>query len=239
MSATALAAKMAPGALSPRLRRPAALRLAPASEAPSGELAGLAGQGTSVTRRRGEALFFEGDPADAYFKVMRGAVRTCRLLPDGRRHIGQFLLTGDVFGLVPGASYPYAAEAVTDTVLIRYPRRQIEHLMIERPEIGRSLCTVASRQLAAAQQQMVLLGRKTAEERIASFLLMMAERCGDGHCLALPMTRADVADYLGLTIETVSRTVSQLRHDGLIALHGASEVTILDHEALQDMAEGG
>jgi CRP/FNR family transcriptional regulator len=107
----------------------------------------------------------------------------------------------------------------------------------EEPAVGRCLLSVAARHLVAAHQQMLLLGRKTAEERIASFLLAMAERSG-GERFVLPMTRADIADYLGLTIETVSRIFTQLRTDGLIALRGTSEVVIADREALEDIADG-
>jgi CRP-like cAMP-binding protein len=193
--------------------------------------------GTPLTLKRGETVFYEGDPADAYYKVVSGAIRSCKLLADGRRQIGQFFLAGDLFGLGVGATCLFSAEAVTDAVLVRYARQQVDRLVGEAPAVGRCLLLVAARHLTAAHQQMLLLGRKTAEERIASFLLAMAEHSG-GDLFLLPMTRADIADYLGLTIETVSRTFTQLRHDGLIALRGTSEVAIADRDALEDIAEG-
>jgi CRP-like cAMP-binding protein len=194
--------------------------------------------GTPLALKRGETVFYEGDPADAYYKVVSGAVRSCKLLADGRRQIGQFFLAGDLFGLGLGGTWLFSAEAVTDAVLVRYARQHVDRLAGEEPAVGRCLLSVAARHLVAAHQQMLLLGRKTAEERIASFLLAMAERSGGRERFVLPMTRADIADYLGLTIETVSRTFTQLRNDGLIALRGTSEVVIADREALEDIADG-
>jgi CRP-like cAMP-binding protein len=240
MSATALALRSAAKPLAGRARQPAPPAGFPAAAA-HGANAGLAELdriGSPVTLKRGETLFYEGDPADAYYKVVSGAVRSCKLLADGRRQIGQFFLANDMFGLGRETSSLFSAEAVTDAVLLRYPRQQVDRLVAQDPAVGRCLLSVAARHLVAAHQQMLLLGRKTAEERIASFLLTMAERSGTDGRFALPMTRADIADYLGLTIETVSRSFTQLRNDGLIALRGTSEVAIVDREALEDLADG-
>jgi CRP/FNR family transcriptional regulator, anaerobic regulatory protein len=206
---------------------------------PKEEFAALDKVGTVVMLRRGETLFYEGDSAESYFKVVSGAVRSCRLLADGRRHIGAFFLTGDFLGLNDEDTYHVTAEAVSDTTLIRYSRRSVDALMGEEPGLSRSLLRIVCHGLSAAQEQMLLLGRKTAQEKIASFLLMMADRSGRSDQLTLPMTRTDIGDYLGLTIETVSRAFSQLKSEGIIQLKSANEVLIRDREALEEMADRG
>ncbi len=187
--------------------------------------------GAVITLRRDETLFRAGDTADFYFKVLRGAVRTCRLLADGRRHIGEFFLPGDFIGLDAAETYPVVAEAITETTLIRYSRRKVDALAAEEPIIARSLVEIMRAGLAAAREHMVLLGHMTAMERIASFLLDLSARRGDGR-ISLPMTRTDIGDYLGLTMETVSRALSQLKVDGIVTQHGMHELAIADPAAL-------
>jgi len=203
-----------------------------------GAFAALDKAGTVLTVKRGETVFYEGDEADCYFKVVSGAVRSCRLLADGRRHIGAFFFAGDFIGINDEDSHLFTAEAVGDTMLIRYSRRSFDTLLWEKPELGRCLLRMVCHGLTAAHEQMLLLGRKTAQEKIASFLLMMADRGGEADHLVLPMTRADIGDYLGLTIETVSRAISQLKAQKVIALKSASEMAILNREALEELAEG-
>src|SRR6185437_6761550 len=132
--------------------------------------------------------------------------------------------------------------SVTDTTICRFPRRQFDGFIKTRPAMERRLLAMASNELAAAQDQMVVLGRKTAQERVASFLLGLIrrqERLGrDGKAIRLTMTRSDIADYLGLTTETVSRTFTNLRADGFIELDGTTLVRALDREALRHIAEG-
>ena len=200
-------------------------------------LAALDRVGAVVTLRRDEALFYDGDAAEYYFKVVTGAVRGCKLLADGRRHIGDFYLPGDFIGLDAEAHYIFTAEAVTDITLVRYQRRSVEALAWQEPGIGRRLLSLACRGLTAAQHQMLLLSRMTADERIASFLLAMAARSGDGEHVALPMTRTDIGDHLGLTMETVSRALSQLKSAGIIALKSSHEVAIRDRDRLEEIAE--
>jgi CRP/FNR family transcriptional regulator, nitrogen fixation regulation protein len=212
------------------LRRPTA-----GAERPDA-LAALDRLGAVVTARRDQALFYEGDAAEHYFKVVSGAIRGCKLLADGRRHIGDFYLAGDVIGLDAETDYLVTAEAVTDTVLVRYRRRSVEALAAAEPGIGRRLLSLACQQLKAAQQQMLLLGRKTADERIASFLLDIAGRSGDGARIPLPMTRTDIGDHLGLTMETVSRALSQLKSAGVITFKGSHEIVIRDRDRLADLA---
>lgn len=199
-------------------------------------LAALDGIGAVITLRRDEPLFRSGDAAEFYFKVLKGAVRSCRVLADGRRHIGEFFLAGDFIGLDAAESYAFAAEAIVETTLIRYSRRKVEALAAEEPRINQSLVEIMRAGLAAARERMLLLGHMTAMERIASFLLNLSERRADGR-ISLPMTRTDIGDYLGLTMETVSRTFSQLKSGGIITQHGMHELAIAKPAALVELTK--
>lgn len=192
--------------------------------------------GTVVTLKRDDALFREGDSADCYFKVVSGAVRGCKLLADGRRHIGDFFLAGDFIGLDAAESYAFSAEAVGDVTIVRYARRKVDALAWQEPQVAKSLNKMMREDLCAARERMTLLGHLTAMERIASFLLTMADRSGDEQ-VSLPMTRTDIGDYLGLTMETVSRAFSQLKSDGVIKQKSVHEVAIADRDALEELAE--
>ncbi len=190
----------------------------------------------------GQTLFSEGDSADALYNVTSGTVKLYKLLPDGRRQITGFLVTGDFLGLAVNESYAYTAETVTTTSLCRFPRKRVDMLLDEFPKMQRRLFSMASNELAAAQDQMLLLGRKTAKEKICSFLLMLSQRAARrGHKenpVFVPMSRADIADYLGLTTETVSRTFTQLKTAGVISLQEGNKILIGDMDSLYDMAEG-
>lgn len=199
-------------------------------------LAALDGIGAVVTLRRDEPLFRPGDRAEFYFKVLKGAVRSCRVLSDGRRHIGEFFLVGDFIGLDAAESYAFSAEAIVETTLIRYSRRKVEALAAEEPRISQSLVEIMRAGLVAARERMLLLGHMTAMERIASFLLDLSERRNDGR-ISLPMTRTDIGDYLGLTMETVSRAFSQLKSDGIITQHGMHELAIAQPAALIELTK--
>jgi CRP-like cAMP-binding protein len=154
-------------------------------------------------------------------------------MEDGRRQVGEFLLPGDLFGWETLDDHDFGAEAVTPVTLRRYPCCSLEALADRDPDFARRLRKLTAGQLRAGRERMVLLGRKTASERIASFLLEMSERMNpDGHSLIeLPMGRADMADYLGLTIETVCRGLTQLRRHGTVAVERA-RVAIRDRRAL-------
>jgi CRP/FNR family transcriptional regulator len=225
------------------LSRPAAPSFRPAQTPalPGGEMAMLDSVGTRVTVARDATLFYEGDLAEHWYKVVSGAIRICKVLPDGRRQLADFFLPGDLVGFDLGESHAFAAEAVTDSVVIKFPRRRVETLVNENPRLGRALLSLAIERLAAAQSQMVLLGRKNATERLASFLLGLIERTGQGDAaepaIALTMTRADIADYLGLTIETVSRTFARLKQLNAISLPHPQRVIVRDRERLEDLAE--
>jgi CRP-like cAMP-binding protein len=201
------------------------------------ELGALDRLGTVASLRREQPLFHEADPAEFYFKVVTGAIRSCKLLADGRRHVGEFFMPGDFIGLDAETNYMFTAEAVTDATVVRYSRRRVDALAWQEPGIGRSLLKIACHRLSSAQQQMVLLSRKTAEERIASFILGLADRNGATDRISLPMTRTDIGDHLGLTMETVSRALTQLKKDGVIELTSSHELVILDRDMLADLAD--
>jgi len=187
----------------------------------------------------GETLFAEGDETNSVYEIVSGMLRLIKLLPDGRRQITGFLSAGRLLGLAPEGAHIYTAEAVTEVTLCRYGRAAFERLIDEVPGFAKRLLTVTSHELRAAQNQMVLLGRKTATEKVASFLLLIAEQQdGDGMKVDLPMTRSDIADYLGLTIETVSRTLTKLKQDGLIVLPTPNRLKIRDRDQLEELAAG-
>jgi len=215
----------------------------PAKLSPRGLASLGAGSPVAVStlqkKAAGETVFAEGDEADSVYEVVRGMVRLYKLLPDGRRQITGFLSAGHLLGLAPEGTCVYTAEAITEVTLCRYKRATFERLIDEVPGFARRLLEVASHELRVAQDQMLLLGRKAATEKVASFLLLMAEQQGDdADEIDVPMTRNDIADYLGLTIETVSRTLTKLRQDGLIALPTPARIEIRDLDGLEDLAVG-
>lgn len=198
---------------------------------------------TSANVEAGQIIIHEGDPAENLFNVVAGAVKLYKLLPDGRRQITGFLFPGDFLGIAFNETYVYTAEALTPVRLCRFPRRRLEALLRDLPDLEHELLDEAATELVAAQDQMLLLGRKTARERVASFLLMLARRAErhgrQSRRLDLPMGRADIADYLGLTTETVSRTITQLRQSSTIAAANRGEIEILDRTALEGLSDGG
>lgn len=189
----------------------------------------------------GTPLFDEGEPANHVFNVTAGAVRLYKLLPDGRRSITGFLFAGDFLGLPHREVYAYSAEGITTGILCRFPRRQLEALFEEIPKLEKRLLGLASNELAAAQDQMLLLGRKTAAEKVATFLLILSRRQERRHLpanpVSVPMSRSDIADYLGLTTETVSRTFTQMKKQGAITLLDHSQVQINDLDRLAALSE--
>jgi CRP/FNR family transcriptional regulator, anaerobic regulatory protein len=206
------------------------------------DLARLAAAATARNVEPGASFMADGEPATHFFNVTHGTARLVKLLPDGRRQILGFARPGHFLGLAPANTYVVSAEAVEPMRVCRFARAQIHALVREFPALERRLLETASSELAAAQEGMVLLGRKTARERVASFLLSWAR--GGRACttpathLHLPMGRGDIADFLGLTIETVSRTLTRLRAEGLIALPEATEVRLLRPDALAAIAAG-
>ena len=224
----------------------------PATMARMAELA-ASGAGTTdeIVRKRGTMigldvgtpLFMEGDEARFLYQVVEGCVCSYKLSIDGRRQITGFHLPGDLLGVSVHDQHPYGAEPTMRSRIRRYSRNDIQSLLDSRRDCLSWLRAAAEGELASAQDQILLLGRKTVLERLVSFLLLMscrAEKRGEaGNPVNLPMTRRDIADFLGLTTETVSRAFTQLRGAGLIALHGYYQVELRDIDALHDIADGG
>jgi CRP/FNR family transcriptional regulator len=190
----------------------------------------------------GQALFEENDEAQYAYSLVEGTIRLYKLLPDGRRQITGFSISGDFLGLSSGGRYAYSAEAVSGATLCRFKRSDLQRLFERFPAMERRALSMANDELAAAQDQMLLLGRKTPTEKISSFLLTLSKRLDrvgrKGDILELPMKRADVADFLGLTVETVSRTFSKLRDKRIIALPTPDQVRLLDRRRLARIASG-
>lgn len=206
------------------------------------ELKRLSGMMTQLQVGPQQTVFYEGDTAEHFFNVTEGTIRLYKLLPDGRRQITGFLFPGDFLGLAVNDAYAYSAETVDDVFLCRFPRKKLEALMQEIPRLEKRLLGMASNELLQAQDQMLLLGRKTAQEKIASFLLMLSKRAvkrGQPESpIDLPMGRNDIADFLGLTTETVSRTFTQLKTSGAIRLLENSRIQLSDTSRLTELAEG-
>ncbi len=199
-----------------------------------------------VTQRvqPGAIIVYEGDEVDDCFKVLSGAVRLHKITADGRRQVLDFRVPGEFLG-IPGLDvHACTAEAIGVVTVRRYPRRRLEALIEDHPRLAKHLLAIAARELRSAQEQMLLLGRRHANERVASFLMRVASLAaagaeGPGTAFDLPMTRHDIADYLGLTVETVSRAFTALRRDGIIALPRSNRVVLLRPAALAELAEGG
>ena len=202
------------------------------------DLSALDRIGLLVAARRGQVIFQAGDLSRHIFRVMSGLVRTSRRFADGRRQVVNFYLPNDFLGLGAPVVHHYSAEAIADTMLMAYARRSLEAFLVEQPHIGDALFRLLSRRLNDAQQRAVDLGRKTAAERIVSFLLGMAERKGATGYLELPMTRRDIADHLCLTVETVSRILARLQAERLIACLDARAIRLVDRAAMAARAEG-
>jgi CRP/FNR family nitrogen fixation transcriptional regulator len=190
---------------------------------------------TEFSYRKDEEIYGEDERAEYVYQVIRGAVRTYKLLSDGRRQIGAFHLPGDVFGLDPGSSHRLTAEAITDTTVRLVKRRSLEAAAESNVQVARNLWTMTAGDLRRAEDHMLLLGRKTAMERVATFLLEMDRRLAKAGMMALPMCRRDIGDYLGLTLETVSRTLSHLNDEGILVFSGARQIVLRNRQRLADM----
>lgn len=191
----------------------------------------------------------ETDPADYLFNIRSGAVRLSKMLSDGRRQVTGFLFAGDFFGLACKDEYSYTAEAITDVDICRFSRSKMMTTFQDIPKLGERVFDMTRTELEASHAQMLLLGRKTAREKLCSFLLTMVDKGQKTWPAAkgppakklevnLPMSRTDIADFLGLTVETVSRQFTLLHKDGLIELKGAHRVFLNNPRRLTDMAEG-
>jgi CRP-like cAMP-binding protein len=212
-------------------KQPAAgLRQAPpaAKGAPAGALELM---GALMPFARNSEIYGENEPADYLYKVVSGAVRSYKVLVDGRRQIGGFYLPGDIFGLETGEEHTFSAEAITDCRIVVIKRSALVALAARDNEMARQMWELTARELQRAQGRMLVL-IKSAQERVAGFLLEMAARAADGGAVELPMSRQDIADYLGLTIETVSRTLTQLEKSAAIELPTSRRILLRNRSAL-------
>ena len=188
--------------------------------------------GTSMSFARNAEIYGENEPAEYLYKLVSGSVRTSKTLNDGRRQIGAFYLPGDIFGFDIGSEHALSAEAISDAMVIVVKRSAIEALAARDSEIARQLWAMTSRELHRMQEHILLL-IKTAQERVAGFLLEMAARIKSVNGVELPMSRQDIADYLGLTIETVSRTLTTFENSAAIALPSSRRIVLRDRAALR------
>ena len=180
--------------------------------------------------RNGE-IYGENEPAEYLYRVITGTVRTYKVLNDGRRQIGAFYLPGDVFGLEVGETHTFSAEAITDCKVLVIKRSTVVGLAGRDSSVARELWTVTAHELQRVQDHILLL-IKTAQERVAGFLLEMAARVPGANEVELPMSRQDIADYLGLTIETVSRTLTQLENSAAISVPTSRRIVLRNRAAL-------
>ncbi|WP_411833234.1 Crp/Fnr family transcriptional regulator [Pseudoxanthomonas mexicana] len=202
------------------------------------ELEAMAGD---VTVRAGELLVREGQPRRGVFSVTTGALRRIRLLPDGRRLVAGFLMPGDFIGFSTGPHYRHSIEAIVDSKLCAFPKTDMRALCEQHPALERELLERACLELDATRDNLMSLARMTPLERLAAFLLDMAARRrrhgGSDTEVILPMTRSDIADYLGLTVETVSRSFTRLRQEGVIDTADPHHILLHKRDRLQALAE--
>jgi CRP/FNR family transcriptional regulator len=198
------------------------------------------GPGAPARFRKGQTILSEGDLAERCFEVVRGVARAYRVLPDGRRQIVDFVFPGEILGFGLEGTYEYSADAVTETSVHGFGRAAVDRLNVEQPALAARLRDSIYRELRAAQDHIVLLGRKTASERVASFFLALARKSGaanhDSGMIWVPMSQCDIADYLGLTTETVNRVMSQLRECGTISAPSRGLVRVNQPHELEDIA---
>lgn len=203
------------------------------------EIRDLAANSQRIHINIGETLVWDGDGAQYSYVITRGALRASKTSDDGRRQILDFLFAGQFVGIPSDAAYHFDVEALTHSEVCRFDKRKLEQLMAKHPNVEKGYRTGTARQLEDAYEHAYALGRRTAMERVAAFLLdLRASSCAKSATgvLKLPMTRGDIADFLGLTLETVSRAFSRLKSLGVIRLASAQEVEIRDAERLKALA---
>lgn len=191
--------------------------------------------GAPMRFARNAEVYGEDEPAEYLCQVISGAVRTYRMLDDGRRQVVAFYLPGDIFGVEAGDSHLSSAEAISESQVLVVKRASAMARAEHEKDLARQLWTLTVRELQRVQQHSLVL-IKNAEERVAGFLLEMASRGSGSMAIELPMSRQDIADYLGLTIETVSRTFTQLVQSGTIALETSRRIKFCDPAALSRLS---
>ncbi len=199
-------------------------------------LQAIASYAITTHYRRGATIYYAGDPADHWYLVAAGIASRSAGFSDGRRQIVELLLPGDFFGFTSSNAHHAAVEAVTDqTTIIRYPRRSVEALIESNPKLASQLRQLAFEAIRRLDDRVVTVGRMNAVEKVGAFLIEMAERAPHdlGDRIALPLSRYEIADYLGLSMETVSRSISELKRQEAISLHGPHRVKVLNPHALR------
>ncbi|HVI33544.1 helix-turn-helix domain-containing protein [Phenylobacterium sp.] len=191
--------------------------------------------GVRMTYARNEEIYGQGDDVEFLYRVVSGSVRTIRLTSDGRRQVGDFYYPGDLFGLETGPDHRFSAEALTDCIVLVVKRSSVRAAAGDAA-LDRAILSATHRELDRAQSHLLLLGRKTAQEKVAAFLLSLAERVPD-ESVELAMGRQDMADYLGLTIETVSRMLSQLQAASVVEFPAARRFRVCKWERLEELAD--
>jgi CRP/FNR family transcriptional regulator, nitrogen fixation regulation protein len=208
-----------------KIARPAQVR---------GGFGAMEAMGSQMKFGANEEIFGEAEAAEYVYKVTKGAVRTYKVLCDGRRQIGGFYLPGDIFGLEVGKEHQFSAEAINNVTVLVIRRSLIVSLAERDCDTARELWSFTGRELNRVQEHLLLLV-KTAHQRVASFLLEMSARLAATDAIELPMSRQDIADYLGLTIETVSRTMTQLASEQAIGLPSARRIVLRNSSALRKL----
>jgi len=205
-----------------------------------GEPGALERLATQVRCKVGETVYHCTEATHYWYRIVLGAARTSALTADGYRHIVEFLLPGDFFGFGAGDTHHFSVETITaGTIVARYPRRDAERLAESDPLVSRHIREVAFASIDRLQTRMVILGRTSALEKVSAFLLEMADRSRTGplNSVVLPMSRYDIADYLAIAVETVSRTLTELRGRGVISLGSVRRVRICDRQALESIVQ--
>ena len=206
------------------------------------EIRDLAAGSSRIQLKTGDTLIWDGDAAQNTYVVTRGTLRAAKASDDGRRQILDFLFAGQFIGIPSDATYHFNVEALTEAEVCRFDRRKLEEVMAKHPAVDKGYRAGMARQLENAYDHAYALGRRTAMERVAAFLLdLQVSSCPKSSVgtLKLPMTRHDIADFLGLTLETVSRAFSRIKTLGVIRLPSAQEVEIRDSERLKALAGTG
>jgi CRP-like cAMP-binding protein len=192
--------------------------------------------GATITYARNSEIFGENEPAEYLYKVVSGSVRTYKILNDGRRQVGGFHLVGDIFGLEFADEHSLSAEAITDCKILVVKRSALNALAGRDASVARQLLTLTGCELRRVQNRILLL-IKNAQERVAGFLLEMARRDSPSDVIELPMSRQDIADYLGLTIETVSRTLWALENCGAIEISTRRRIAFRNRSVLMQLQQ--
>ncbi|PCK78178.1 Crp/Fnr family transcriptional regulator [Rhizobium sophoriradicis] len=190
----------------------------------------------------GSEIVAQGAESSFYSNIMRGVVKLCKVMPDGRQQIVGLQFAPDFVGRPFMRESTLSAEAATDAEICVFPRNLLDRIILETPELQRSLHDQALKELDGAREWMLTLGRRTAEEKVASLLHLIATHAepetATSTAFDLPLSRAEIADFLGLTIETVSRQLTRLRKSGVIRIENIRHIVVPDMDELEKKISG-